>query len=118
MLAAVSTAVLLAGYFTLCPRFGHDAATDGAQIALLALAGTERLDVLRVYVSHDHALVAWPSQDATRNEALFAKRFCRWRLVVRADNGFERETLRDNGVPARDANALYVRLMEGYAEGL
>ena len=116
MLAAVSAAVLLAGYFTLCPRFGHDAATDGVQIAMLALADTGRSAVLRVYTSHDYALVAWSMLSDTRNETLFAKRFCRWQLIARADNGFERETLRENGVPARDANALYVRLMEGYAE--
>ena len=118
IIAAASVVLLVGAYFTWCPRFGHGGETDEQQIATLALANASHAVPPQVYLAHDTALAAWSMQGDQHDEVLFMKRFCRWSLVTTSTTGFDRPTLRTYGVSARDANSLYVQLMEGYAEGL
>jgi hypothetical protein len=117
-LVAVGLVLVLVGaYFTWCPRFGHGGATDEDQIAALALSSGGSIAPSHVWVVHNYAIAAFSPQTDNRTEMLFARRFCRWTLDTTTDVGFDREALRQRGVPSRDANTLYALLMEGYAEG-
>jgi hypothetical protein len=116
--SALLVALVLGYFLGWCPRFAHGSRSDAEQITSLALADSHRPDAPNVYIIRNHALVAWSMlADGTRQEELFERRFCRWRFVTKADNGFQREDLRARGVPTRDSDELYARLMEGYAEG-
>jgi len=117
LVAATAVLVLVWAYFTWCPRFGHGGATDEDQVAALALSSGASVAPVHVWVVHNYALAAWSMQSDQRTEMLFARRFCRWTLDTTTDIGFDRETLRQRGVPSHDANALYALLMAGYAEG-
>jgi hypothetical protein len=109
--------LVVAAYFTWCPRFGHGGPTDQEQVAALALAGGAQGVPARVWVVHNYALASWSMQQDQRTEMLFVRNLCRWTLEATSSTGFDRETLRDHGMPSRDANALYALLMERYAEG-
>jgi len=117
-LVAAGVVLLLAvAYFTWCPRFGHGGATDEDQIAALAQSRGASTAPVHVWVVHNYAIAAWSMQTDNRTEMLFVRRFCRWTLDTTTDVGFDREALRQRGVPSGDANTLYALLMEGYAEG-
>lgn len=116
--AGVFLAMLVAAYyFTWCPRFGHGGATDEQQIAALAVAKGAATAPAHVWVVHGYALASWSMQQDQRTEMLFVRRFCHWTLDTTTETGFDRESLRQRGVPSRDANALFAMLMAGYAEG-
>jgi hypothetical protein len=117
LISAMVVVLLVAAYFTWCPRFGHGGATDEEQVAALALANGAQSAPAHVWVVHNYALAAWSRQQDHRTEMLFIRRLCRWTLDTTSAAGFDRASLRQRGVPSRDVNALYALLMEGYAEG-
>lgn len=117
LLSAMMALLLVAAYFTWCPRFGHGGATDEAQVAALTLANGAQVEPAHVWVVHNYAIASWSMQQDQRTEMLFVRKLCRWTLDTSSTTGFDREALRQRGVPSRDANALFALLMEGYAEG-
>jgi transposase len=117
LISAMVVLVLIAAYFTWCPRFGHGGATDEEQVAAAALASGATVAPTHVWVKHNYALASWSPEQDQRTEMLFVRKLCRWTLDTRTSVGFDRAALRERGVPARDADALFVLLMEGYAEG-
>ncbi|HEY6359369.1 MAG TPA: hypothetical protein VIX35_14100 [Vicinamibacterales bacterium] len=117
LLGAMALLVLVAAYFTWCPRFGHGGATDEEQVAAVALASGAPAAPAHVWIVHNYALASWSMQQDQRTEMLFVRQLCRWTLDTSTVAGFDRESLRERGVPSRDANALFALLMEGHAEG-
>jgi hypothetical protein len=109
--------LLVAAYFTWCPRFGHGGETDEQQIAATARASGTQAVPARVWVAHNYALASWGVAQDQRTEMLFVRNLCRWTLDATTAEGSDREALRRRGVPSRDADALYALLMEGHAEG-
>lgn len=117
VMSAVMVLLLVAAYFTWCPRFGHGGATDEEQVAALALSNGAQVEPAHVWIAHNYALASWNMQQDQRTEMLFVRKFCRWTLDTTTSTGFDREALRQRGVPSRDANELFALLMESYAEG-
>jgi hypothetical protein len=117
LIGAMVALLMVATYFTWCPRFGHGGATDEDQVAAAAIANGALSEPVHVWVVHNYALASWTPREDGRTEMLFVRKLCRWTLVTITGVGFDREMLRQRGVPSRDANALYALLLEGYADG-
>lgn len=117
LICVLAALLLVAAYYTWCPRFGHGGATDEEQVAAVALASGAAAAPAHVWVVHNYALASWNMRQDQRTEMLFVRKLCRWTPVTTTTVGFDREAISEQGVPPRDANALYALLMEGYAEG-
>jgi hypothetical protein len=71
LICVLAALLLVAAYFTWCPRFGHGWATDQEQVAALALASGAQGVPARVWVVHNYALASGSMQQDQRTEMLF-----------------------------------------------
>jgi hypothetical protein len=71
LICVLAALLLVAAYFTWCPRFGHGGATDQEQVAALALASGAQGVPARVWVVHNYALASGSIQQDQRTEMLF-----------------------------------------------